>query len=252
MYNDKYALDGRDPSSIAGIQWCHGLFDRPFFPSLPVMGVVRKRDLETHASRLDMGKYADYINRHTSPDNEIFVVFGSSLIECYAARVMYDNGVNVVHIANEHGDSKDLELSVEQINHLPENVSNRLKSIAEKIQSNKISHISKDLLRGIPTGELGNLQTESSQGESKVHVTVNNKSTIIARIISMDSIDLSNSPHLDSRQIFDLQYHLLDGKQVSADIVGSLPLALWRLAELLWTLCEVDYETSYPVQMKLI
>ena len=30
-YNDKYALDGRDPSSIAGIQWCHGLFDRPFF-----------------------------------------------------------------------------------------------------------------------------------------------------------------------------------------------------------------------------
>ena len=68
----------------------------------------------------------------------------------------------------------------------------------------------------------------------------------------MDSIDLSNSPHLDSRQIFDLQYHLLDGKQVSADIVGSLPLALWRLAELLWTLCEVDYETSYPVQMKLI
>ena len=28
--NDRYALDGRDPSSVAGVQWCHGLFDRAF------------------------------------------------------------------------------------------------------------------------------------------------------------------------------------------------------------------------------
>ncbi len=53
----KFALDGRDPSSIAGIQWCHGLFDRPFHPPLPVMGVVRKRDIETHKSRLDLSRY---------------------------------------------------------------------------------------------------------------------------------------------------------------------------------------------------
>ena len=33
--NDKYALDGRDPSSVVGIQWCHGLFDRPFFLRCP-------------------------------------------------------------------------------------------------------------------------------------------------------------------------------------------------------------------------
>ena len=26
--NDRFALDGRDPSSIAGVQWCFGLFDR--------------------------------------------------------------------------------------------------------------------------------------------------------------------------------------------------------------------------------
>ena len=26
--NNRFALDGRDPSSIAGVQWCFGLFDR--------------------------------------------------------------------------------------------------------------------------------------------------------------------------------------------------------------------------------
>ena len=25
--NDRYALDGRDPNSIAGVMWCYGLFD---------------------------------------------------------------------------------------------------------------------------------------------------------------------------------------------------------------------------------
>ena len=30
--NDRYALDGRNPNSIAGVMWCYGLFDRPFDP----------------------------------------------------------------------------------------------------------------------------------------------------------------------------------------------------------------------------
>ena len=38
--NDKYALDGRDPSSVAGVQWCHGLFDRPFHPSVPILSLI--------------------------------------------------------------------------------------------------------------------------------------------------------------------------------------------------------------------
>ena len=31
--NNRFALDGRDPSSYGGILWCFGLFDRPFTPS---------------------------------------------------------------------------------------------------------------------------------------------------------------------------------------------------------------------------
>lgn len=38
--NNKYALDGRDPASYAGVAWCFGLHDRPF-PERPVFGRVR-------------------------------------------------------------------------------------------------------------------------------------------------------------------------------------------------------------------
>jgi deoxyribodipyrimidine photo-lyase len=39
--NNKYALDGRDPNSYSGIFWVLGRYDRPWFPELPIFGVVR-------------------------------------------------------------------------------------------------------------------------------------------------------------------------------------------------------------------
>lgn len=38
--NNKYALDGRDPASYAGVGWCFGLHDRPF-PERLIFGKVR-------------------------------------------------------------------------------------------------------------------------------------------------------------------------------------------------------------------
>jgi deoxyribodipyrimidine photo-lyase len=42
--NNKYSLDGRDPSSYAGIAWIFGKFDRPFYRR-PVFGLVRSMSL---------------------------------------------------------------------------------------------------------------------------------------------------------------------------------------------------------------
>jgi len=39
--NDRYAVDGRDPNSYAGILWTLGLFDRPWGPERPIFGTVR-------------------------------------------------------------------------------------------------------------------------------------------------------------------------------------------------------------------
>ena len=38
--NDKYSLDGRDENGYAGIGWCFGLHDKPFFKT-KVLGIVR-------------------------------------------------------------------------------------------------------------------------------------------------------------------------------------------------------------------
>ena len=55
--NDKYAIDGRDPNSYAGIQWCFGKFDRPF-ATRPVWGSIRPMSLERAAKKSGMRAYA--------------------------------------------------------------------------------------------------------------------------------------------------------------------------------------------------
>jgi deoxyribodipyrimidine photo-lyase len=57
--NNKYALDGRDPNSFAGIQWCFGKFDRPF-ATRPVWGTIRPMSLQRAHAKYDV---ADYIAR---------------------------------------------------------------------------------------------------------------------------------------------------------------------------------------------
>ena len=91
--NDKYALDGRDPSSVAGVQWCHGLFDRPFHPSVPIMGTVRQRSIDAHSSRLDMEKYEAHIKRGVDGDSGIILVAGPGIILDMLADVLIDNGL---------------------------------------------------------------------------------------------------------------------------------------------------------------
>lgn len=94
--NDKFALDGRDPSSIAGIHWCHGLFDRAFLPPLPVMGVVRKRDLETHQSRLDMETYERHVNRLPYAQQRPFIIVGAGFAGARAAQLLTNLGYDVL------------------------------------------------------------------------------------------------------------------------------------------------------------
>ena len=58
--NNKYALDGRDPNSYAGILWCFGKHDRPWFER-DVFGTIR------YMSSQNMGKKfrsKEYIRVH--------------------------------------------------------------------------------------------------------------------------------------------------------------------------------------------
>lgn len=94
--NDKYALDGRDPSSVVGVQWCHGLFDRPFHPPAHILGLVRQRDSRTHMSRLDMNAYRAFTDRPAGETAHPIVVIGAGLAGAISARILADHGFDVL------------------------------------------------------------------------------------------------------------------------------------------------------------
>lgn len=54
--NDRYALDGRDPSGYANMLWCFGLHDRPW-PERPIFGTVRYMSYEGMRRKTDVDAY---------------------------------------------------------------------------------------------------------------------------------------------------------------------------------------------------
>ena len=56
VLNNKWGLDGRDPSSFGGIQWCFGKFDRPWFDK-PIWGVIRPMTIKRAYEKFDAETY---------------------------------------------------------------------------------------------------------------------------------------------------------------------------------------------------
>ncbi len=69
--NNRYALDGRDPNSFAGVGWCFGLHDRPW-PPRPVYGSVRSMTTASLRARFDIDSYIHRIEtlKGGHPDGE--------------------------------------------------------------------------------------------------------------------------------------------------------------------------------------
>jgi len=56
LLNDKYAVDGRDPASVANVMWVLGLHDRPF-QERKVLGKVRPMSSPRTAEKFDLAPY---------------------------------------------------------------------------------------------------------------------------------------------------------------------------------------------------
>lgn len=50
----KYALDGRDPNTHAGVLWCFGKHDRPWAPERPIFGMVRYMSSDSTRRKLGL------------------------------------------------------------------------------------------------------------------------------------------------------------------------------------------------------
>jgi deoxyribodipyrimidine photo-lyase len=58
--NNKYALDGRNPNSYAGILWCFGKHDRAWGPERPIFGKLRYMSSRGMARKFDSRAYIEW------------------------------------------------------------------------------------------------------------------------------------------------------------------------------------------------
>jgi photolyase PhrII len=93
--NDRYALDGRDPASYAGILWCLGALDRPFSPETKWFGAVRPRDLDEQARRFDVAEYERRVHRPSRGQPLAVAVVGAGVAGAACARALLDAGHTV-------------------------------------------------------------------------------------------------------------------------------------------------------------
>ncbi|NIV75394.1 MAG: FAD-dependent oxidoreductase, partial [Gammaproteobacteria bacterium] len=93
--NHRYALDGNDPNSYAGLLYCLGLFDRPFMPEQPVIGKVRARPTRAHLKRLDLVTYRTRMNTRGDGKMHRVAVVGAGMSGLAAARTLKDQGFAV-------------------------------------------------------------------------------------------------------------------------------------------------------------
>lgn len=63
--NDKYELDGRDPNGYAGISWCFGTHDHPWFER-PIFGKIRYMNDKGLERKFDMKAY---LEKYSKLDN---------------------------------------------------------------------------------------------------------------------------------------------------------------------------------------
>jgi deoxyribodipyrimidine photo-lyase len=60
--NNKYELDGRDPNGFAGIAWCFGKHDRPWFER-PIFGKIRYMNANGLKRKFNAEAYVDKIKK---------------------------------------------------------------------------------------------------------------------------------------------------------------------------------------------
>jgi predicted NAD/FAD-dependent oxidoreductase len=99
--NNRFALDGGDPSSYGGLLWCLGLFDRAFAPEAPVLGSIRPRTTEGHCERLDVARYREIALRRSHALRVAVIGAGVSGLAC--ARSLSDHGIDAVVFEKSRG-----------------------------------------------------------------------------------------------------------------------------------------------------
>ena len=100
--NNRYALDGSDPNSIGGVQWCFGLFDTPQPQATLRLGTVRARTSEAHLRRLNERDFEIGVNKPRGGVSDCLIV-GAGMAGLSAARTLAGHGMRTVVLDKGRG-----------------------------------------------------------------------------------------------------------------------------------------------------
>ena len=115
---------------------------------MPVMCLVRKRDIVTHQSRLDMESYQQHINRPTSHHQGPYFVIGTDIAASTVARILHDNGLDF-YIVKTDANEPHARLVAEESSVFPNWMEDRVASICEHHQTNTLDDVSRLLRKNI-------------------------------------------------------------------------------------------------------
>jgi deoxyribodipyrimidine photo-lyase len=60
-FHERYALDGRDPNTHAGVLWCFGKHDRPWAPQRPIFGSIRYMSSTATRRKIRLRAYEEHV-----------------------------------------------------------------------------------------------------------------------------------------------------------------------------------------------
>jgi len=96
--NHRWALDGRDPNSYAGILWAYGQFDRAEGnDATGPLGAVRARSASAHLARVGAKRLHSTVTRSRGGLADVLIV-GAGAAGAIAARILANHGVRVTVI----------------------------------------------------------------------------------------------------------------------------------------------------------
>ena len=246
--NDKYALDGRDPSSIVGVQWCHGLFDRPFEPSQPVMGIVRKRDIETHKSRLDFAKYKRHVNRKNGIENRKYIVNISSVNQSLVSRIIEDNGYEV-YMTKSREESINFQISKLDLKKIPTWLNERFDSILSNSDSGDFESFNDEISRNISKISL-TVASSFDYSDVKSMLAIDTTNPKIGIISSNSKGQLTISDLSEGQKLTKVKD--VENSTTAGEKLASLVSSAWDIAEIIWNdNCEL-LSGKYSIQSTLI
>ena len=194
------------------------------------MGIVRKRDIETHKSRLDFATYQRHVNRINGAEKRKYIVNLDSTNQSLVSCIIEDNGYEVF-MTKDPNSSNNFQISKLDLKKIPIWLRDRFDSILSDSDTGDFESLADELSRNISKISLAEGNSfEYSDVHSMLAIDTTNPK--IGIISSSSSGELVISEFTDGQEIAGCAK--IDNKATASESLASLVSVSWQVAGIIW------------------